>query len=115
MQKLLPGLLTLLILTGCGTTPVSSESTREVVHAYLGADVGTAGPFFKGAKNEIDVLSDADRRQVEALVDRGAAVFLVFAGRGAGAAQTGGASRVIVVQDGRVVGDFHAQPKPTAP
>jgi hypothetical protein len=109
------------LLAGCGTTAMDSESTREIVLQYLGTDaaVGTAGPFGKGGKKEIDVLSATDRKQVEALIDRGAVLFLVYATTPAAAAGESPApgsnvSRVIVVQGGKVVGDFRAAPRPAA-
>lgn len=109
-------LLPLLLLGGCGTSPTNSETTREVVLQYLGGDVGTAGPFGKGGKKELDVLTPADRQAAEALIDRGAAMFLVYGANAANAADAqaaaaGGATRVVLVQGGRVVGDFRAQPK----
>jgi hypothetical protein len=102
------------LLAGCGTTAMDSESTREIVLQYLGADaaVGTAGPFGKGGKKEIDVLSAADRKQVDDLIDRGAVLFLVYAATtpagAAGESPVPGSnvSRVIVVHGGKVVGDF---------
>jgi hypothetical protein len=114
------GLLIITLLAGCGTTAMDSESTREIVLQYLGIDaaVGTAGPFGKGGKKEIDVLSAADRKQVEALIDRGAVLFLVYAVTPAAAGESpapgSNVSRVIVVQGGKVVGDFRAAARPAA-
>ena len=106
-----------LTLAGCGTTPTATESTREIVLQYLGADaaVGTAGPFAKSAKREIGVLSPTDRAQAEALIDKGAVVFLVYAAQPASAATeapsaTSTVSRVVLVQRNQVVGDFRVAP-----
>lgn len=115
MQRLLTlGCIVIALLSGCGTSPLDTESTREVVLQYLGADaaVGTAGPFSKGGKKEIDVLSPSDRQKVDDLIDRGAVIFLVYAANSATADSTATVSRVIVVQRGSVVGDFHAPAKP---
>lgn len=106
MQKLLIGILALVLVAGCRNLPDGSESVREVVHAYLGADVGTAGPFYRGAMKEIGMLSAADQSKVEALINEGAAVFLVFGE--AGRPANSGASRVIVVKERKVIGDFRA-------
>ncbi len=106
MQKLLVGILALALAAGCRNLPDGSESVREVVHAYLGADVGTAGPFYRGAMKEIGMLSADDQRSVESLVNDGAAVFLVFGE--AGRPANSGASRVIVVKERKVVGDYRA-------
>lgn len=101
---------------------MDSESTREVVLQYLGIDapVGTAGPFAKSAKKELDVLSAADRHQAETLIDHGAVLFLVYANKPASPGSEAPApgtnvSRVILVHGGKVVGDFRAEPKPVAP
>lgn len=108
-------LLPFVLLCGCGTTPTASESTREIVLQYLGGDVGTAGPFAKGAKNELGSLSPSDRQAAEKLIDQGAVVFLVYGAHAAGgttnAAETSGPSRIVLVQGGRVVGDFQPAPK----
>jgi hypothetical protein len=96
----------LLSLNGCGTSPVSSEQTREVVLQYLGTDVGTAGPFYQGGKKELDILSAGDRQKADALIDQGAALFLIYAAPGT--TNAGHASRVILVHRGSVVGDFNA-------
>jgi hypothetical protein len=121
-QRLVPvGLLIVALLSGCGTTAMDAESTREVVLQYLGADaaVGTAGPFHKGAKSELSVLAPGDRQKAEALLDRGAAMFLVYAGKAAAAAASDNAAnsnttgsnvnRVVFVQGGNIAGDFRAQ------
>ncbi len=111
MQRFLPAILALILLAGCGTSPIDTESTREIVLQYLGGQVGTAGPFAaKTAKRELDILGDADRRKAEEQIDRGAVVFLVY-GESVGAT---GASRVILVQSNKVVGDYRSQPKPAA-
>jgi hypothetical protein len=115
MQRLIPALFLAILVSGCGTTPVSSETLREVVLQYLGGDVGTAGPFFKGGKKELDGLSASDRAQAEKLIDQGAAVFLVFAGKTSASENTGSTSRIVLVQDSKIVGDFRAAPKPATP
>lgn len=107
MQRFFPGLLALVLLAGCGTSPVNTESTRNTVLQYLGGQVGTAGPFSRGGKKELDVLSAADRQKVSDLIDRGAVIFLVYGGQ-QGASK--GASRIVVVQGEKIVGDFFAQP-----
>lgn len=112
MQRLLPGIALIILLSGCGTTPINSETTRETVLEYVGTDVGTAGPFFKGGKKELDILPDADRRKAEALIDGGAALFLVYPANRTSDASTGSASRVVLVQHGKIVGDFAAVQKP---
>jgi hypothetical protein len=102
--------LLLLFLGGCATAPSDAESQREVVLRYLDANVGTAGPFGRHAKKELDVLSDKDRAEAMALLNRGAVGFLVF--ETAGTATDGkpsaptSAPRVILVQHGKVAGDF---------
>jgi hypothetical protein len=112
MQRLLPGFLILTLLAGCGTSPVASETTREVVLQYLGQAVGTAGPFGKGGKKELDVLSPADRQKAEAMIDGGAVVFLVYGGHNAQGEPQTGTTRVILVQNNKVIGDFAALPQP---
>src|SRR4051794_456772 len=112
MKRYLPLCLTLL-LAGCTTDPGGSEAVREVVLKYVDADVGTAGPFGKQGKKELDILSDKDRAAALALLDRGAVGFVVFA-RDYGAAARPGSndtattSRIILVLKGKVVGDFRA-------
>lgn len=112
-RLLATGTFITLVLAGCGTSAVDAESTRGVVLQYLGGDVGTAGPFRQNGKKELGVLSDADRRKAERLIDDGAVVFLVY-GTNAAAAPvsggSGGATRVVLVQNGRVVGDFLPSP-----
>lgn len=122
-RNLIIGVLFIALLSGCGTTAMDSESTREVVLQYLGADatVGTAGPFAKSAKREVDVLSAANRRQAEALIDQGAVLFLVYGQANARPVTNDSTDaspkvgRVILVQGKRVVGDFRAEPKPSSP
>lgn len=115
MQRFLSIGLFLIIglFSGCGTTALDSESTREVVLQYLGTDaaVGTAGPFGKGGKKELDVLSASDRQKAEAMIDRGAVLFLVYAANTATADTAAPVSRVIMVQGGKVTADFRAEPK----
>ena len=103
---------------GCASAPSDAENDREVVLRYLNADVGTTGPFNKHAKKELDVLSAPDRASAAALLDRGAAGFVIFAPRtstgsadGGAAADTAPATRVILVAHGKVVGDFGAEKK----
>jgi len=117
MYRLIPALVTVLLmtLTGCGSSPVSVEQSREVVLQYFGTDVGTAGPFFKGGKKELDILSAGDRQKAEALIDQGAAMFLIYPGRSAAsAAAPARASHVVFVQKNAIVGDFNVPP-PAAP
>ena len=92
---------------GCATSPRDSETAREVVLQYLGSDAGTAGPFAKHQKKELDVLPPKERGEALALLDRGAVAFLVFETR------KGGSPRVVLVMSGRVVGDFRAPPETT--
>lgn len=118
-QRLVPiGIFAVGLLGGCGTTAMDAESSREVVLQYLGADaaVGTAGPFHKGGKSELGVLAPADRERAAALLDRGAELFLVYAGSQGGANGTpdsnttgSNVTRVILVQGGKIAGDFRAQ------
>ncbi len=115
MQRLLPGIALIILLSGCGTTPINSETTRETVLEYVGTDVGTAGPFFKGGKKELDILADADRRKAESLIDEGAALFLVYPANRTTDGSTGSASRVVLVRHGKVVGDFAAMQKAVSP
>ncbi|PTX94563.1 hypothetical protein [Opitutus sp. ER46] len=106
-------LVLLPLLSACGTSSMGSEAMRGVVLQYLGSDVGTVGPFYKGGKKELDVLAVAERSRAESLIDGGAALFLVYsstlATRTRGAT---GADRIILVQHGKIVGDFAAQPPP---
>lgn len=112
MQRTWVGLLLMMLLAACGTTPTDSEGKRELVLQYLGTDVGTAGPFYKSAHQEIAVLSNADRRKAEALIEDGAALFLIFQANAAVAPNaTRTADRLIFVQKGEIVGDFRPQPK----
>jgi len=90
---------------------MGTEAAREVVLQYLGTDVGTAGPFYKGGKEELDGLSAADRQKANGLIDQGASVFLIYPGHPApGDANAGKATRVVLVQHGAVVGDFASAP-----
>lgn len=101
-----------LLLSGCATASSSPEAQREVVLQYLDASVGTAGPFSRQAKKELDFLSPKDRTDVLALLDRGAVLFLVFEppkpGTNGKSTATASASRAILVSQGKVVGDFRA-------
>lgn len=92
--------LLLALAGGCATSPTVTETTREVVLKYIGGDFGTAGPFSKHGKKELNVLSPKDRDEAAALLDRGAEGFLIF--------QPKMATRVVLVMKGRVVGDFRA-------
>lgn len=69
---------------------------------YLGSDAGTAGPFAKHAKKELDVLPPKERAEATALLERGGLAFLVFEAR------AGGSTRVVVVMNGKIAGDFRA-------
>ena len=102
-------LVVLVLAAGCATPPTTAETEREIVLQHVAADVGTAGPFSKQSKRELDILSDKDRIEASGLLDRGAVFFLVFAK--ADASLSGPnvpKTRVVVVQHGRVVGDFRA-------
>ncbi|HVU35202.1 MAG TPA: hypothetical protein VHE61_17335 [Opitutaceae bacterium] len=103
-----------LLLTGCGTTPTDAESTREVVLQYVGTDVGTAGPFGKGGKKELTVLTQADRQKADALIDGGASAFTVYGTDPNSPDQTSHVTRVVLVQHNKIVGDFKAPPPPPA-
>jgi hypothetical protein len=105
-------LASLILLGGCATAPSTAETEREIVLQHVAVDVGTAGPFSKKAKRELDVLSDKDRVEASMLLDRGAVAFLVYPKTPGSASastpkkETG--PRVVLVQHGRVVGDFTA-------
>lgn len=101
-------ILATLALTGCGTSPMDVESTREVVLQYLGGNVGTAGPFGRGGKKELAVLSNADRQRAEAQIDNGAAAFLVFGTDPGAVNQASHVTRVVMVQRNKIVGDYRA-------
>lgn len=100
----------LLILGGCATAPSDTESQREIVLRYLDANVGTAGPFSRRASKELGVLSEKDRAEAMALLNRGAAGYLVFEAAGTAAdgksTAAAAATRIILVHHGKVVGDF---------
>jgi hypothetical protein len=114
-MKLLLSALTftgILLLAGCNTAPSDPESTREVALQYIGGDVGTTGPFTRHNQKELEVLSPADRAQAVTVLDRGAQGFAVYE------AGSPAATRIVLVQHGKVVGDFRAPgaaPKPAAP
>ena len=105
--------LLLIVLGGCVTSRVDSETTREIVLNYVGGAGGTAGPFSSQAKKEFGVLSPKDQQEASALIDRGAVAFLVFE------AGNGTAVRIVLVHKGGVVGDFRSvkqePPQPPAP
>ena len=107
MKRLL--CLSVLALAGCASAPTDIEGTREVVLKYLNADVGTTGPFSKRNPKDLEVLADGDRAQAHALLDRGAVGFVIFAGPRS--ANTGAETRIVLVQAGKVVGDFRAVAK----
>lgn len=113
MHRLLVGLTIALLLAGCGTTPTGSETTREAVLQYLGtdSDVGTSGPFGKNGLRELDVLSPQDRRAATSLVNRGAVLFVIYGHNLTDPNATATTTRIILVQRGKVVGDFKAQPQ----
>ena len=98
--------IVLILLAGCTTSPGNSEANREVVLKYLDADVGTAGPFSKQGKRELDVLSEKDRATALGLLERGAVGFVVFAP--AHSAEAGSVARIVLVLSGKVIGDFPA-------
>lgn len=106
-------LLLLVTLAGCATSPGDSESNREVVLKYLDADVGTAGPFNKQAKKELDVLSEKDRAAATALLEKGGVGFDVFAP--ASSPERGTVARIVIVHAGKIVGDFLAVKPAPAP
>ena len=99
-----------LCLAGCSTGPAVSETERELVLQYVGSDAGTSGPFSKKTKQELAILGEKDRLEANALLDRGAVAFLVYSkSTGASAtAKSPARTRVVVVQNGRVVGDYLA-------
>ena len=101
--------LLVVLLSGCATSSSDPETTREVVLKYLNSDVGTTGPFSKRNPKDLEILSPADRTQATALVDRGAVGFVIFGGAQKPGSETGG--RIVLVQNGKVVGDYWAAAK----
>lgn len=109
-------LLGTLLLAGCNTGPTRNESDREIVLQYVGGEVGTAGPFSKKAARELDILAEPDRSKSVALLERGAVAFFIYqktAGAPAAAKSAAGSNpasgtRVIVVHNRQIVGDFRA-------
>ena len=102
----------LLFVAGCASAPSTAETEREVVLQYVAVDAGTAGPFSRKSKQELDILSDQDRLAATALLDRGAVAFVVYhknqmPGAASPATRHPG-TRIVLVQHGRVVGDFKA-------
>jgi hypothetical protein len=98
-------------IAGCAIAPTDAETTRQTVLQYIGSDVGTAGPFGKGGKKELAVLSSNDRAQAEILIDRGAEGFLIFAPpppAGPDEHADPVVSRIVFVLHGKIAGDFHA-------
>ena len=97
------------LLAGCASSPDTSEGTREVVLKYINADVGTTGPFSKRNPQDLEALSGSDRVQASKLLDRGAVGFVIFTGsRGS---NVSGETRIVLVQNAKVVGDFRAAAK----
>lgn len=94
-----------LALFGCAAPPAGTEILREVVLHHVGGDFGTVGPFYKDRKKELDVLVPQDRARAAALLDQGAAGFLIYQPGNAGAA------RIVLVEKDHVVGDFSAPAK----
>ena len=92
----------LISLCGCAMSPTASESTREIVLEYIGGNVGTAGPFSKQGKKELDVLSAKDKSEASALIDRGAVGYLIYE------PAAKGTTRIILVLKGKVVADYRA-------
>jgi hypothetical protein len=78
--------------------------------------VGTAGPFSKKSSRELDILSEKDRTAASILLDRGAIAYLVYSKPQNTGSMTAPNSppnprpgtRVILLQHGRIVGDFKA-------
>ena len=103
-------LIVLLLPAGCATAPSTAESQREIVLQHIGIDAGTAGPFSKGAKRELEILSEKDRIEAAKLVEHGAVTFLVYPKRQGSVRNSSPkeGTRVVLVQHGRVVGDFKA-------
>ena len=101
MKPAVPVLLVLLC-GGCSTAPSDAEATREIVLLYVGHDVGTVGPFSQRAKRELAALSPKDRTQALALMDHGAAGFLIIE------RDPAVSNRMVLISKGRVVGDFPA-------
>jgi hypothetical protein len=118
LRPKMPRSLAVLILcaAGCAISPDSAESAREIVLTYVGADVGTAGPFSKKGLRELDSLSSQDRAEALALFERGALAYVIFSSPqerkpGDPAAPT----RIIFVRSGKVVGDFRGTEKAPEP
>ena len=109
MIRTLTIFVVLLLAGGCATAPSDSESTREVALKYVNADVGTTGPFSKKNPKDLEILSDADRAQASAWLGRGAVGFVIFAG--SRAANAASETRIVLVQAGKVVADYHAAAK----
>lgn len=102
--------LSLLLLAGCSTySSTDPETTRGVVLKYINTEVGTTGPFSKRNPKDLEILSDADRAQAMTLLNRGAVGFVIFGGSQKAGSETGG--RIVLVQDGKVVGDYWAAAK----
>ena len=105
-----------ILFAGCASGPGTAETEREIVLQYVGVDVGTAGPFTKKSSRELDILADKDRSAAAALLNRGAVGFLVYAKTPNVGNTTATNSppnkqlgpRVILLQHGRVVGDYKA-------
>jgi hypothetical protein len=102
-------ILFVLLAGGCATSPGGPESIREVALKYVNADVGTTGPFSKKNSKDLEILSDADRAQASAWLERGAVGFVIFAS--SRAANAASETRIVLVQAGKVVADYHAAAK----
>ena len=94
-----------MLIAGCAATPATVEEQREVVLAYVAHDVGTAGPFAKGALRELDTLSEKDRKEAAELLARGAKAFVVIE------RDPNVPNRIVLLSGNKVVGDFPAPKK----
>jgi hypothetical protein len=104
-----------LSVAGCAMSPDSAESAREIVLTYVGADVGTAGPFSKKGLRELDTLSAKDRAEALALFERGAIAYVIFSPpQERKPADTAAPTRIIFVRSGKVVADFRGTEKTPA-
>lgn len=101
-MKIKSSLATALVLLagGCATGPDLVEARREVVLEYIGHDVGTVGPFSKQATRELATLSAGDRSKVLALMEHGAAGFLIIE------RDPARPNRIVLLAKGKIVGDF---------
>lgn len=60
MRRFLSALLITLILSGCGSTPMTMEGSISIANAYLRATNTEMGPWMTGAFMEITNNTDAD-------------------------------------------------------